>query len=154
MLKGEAMYQCVIIYAPADKALETVVKNVQTGLNKKLFSIRVLPAGKALISHIALADLVILTSLKDGDASIHKDFSALVRTFTGVNLSGKMAGFITGENCTLLKDFKQVLHDTGISFFDEPLLKEEGGRTGSTALVSWIKKIESEFKEFKSVRSI
>ncbi len=149
--KGEIMYHCVIIYAPEDKALQGVINNIEAVVNKKFISLTVMPAGKALISHIALADLVILASLDDSQRSIHEDFSELLRTFTGVNLSGKFIGFVTVKDSNTLKDFEKSLKDTGITYFEEPLAVEDGIQAGSRSLTAWIKKLENEFKEFKSV---
>jgi hypothetical protein len=145
------MYQCVIIYAPEDKTLQGVINNIKALVDKNLFTLTVMPAGKALISHIALADLVILASLNDSGLSIHEDFSELLRTFTGVNLSGKLVGFVTAKDGSSLRDFEKSLKDTGITYFEEPLAVEDGSQAGSRSLTAWIKKMENEFKEFKSV---
>jgi len=145
------MYHCVIIFAPEDKALRDVLKNIQTLFSKELFTFSLLPASNALISDIAIAELVLFACKKDSKNTIHSDFTELIRTFTGVNLSGKLTAFITEKNSTTFTDFQNVLKSTGISYFDDPLYIEDGMETTSTSLIKWIKKVESTFKEFINV---
>lgn len=145
------MYHCVIIFAPEEKALKGVLKNVQSQFSENLFTFSLLSAAEALISDIALAECVIFASKQDAKQAIHSDFSELIRAFKGANLSGKLSAFITEKNSTTCAAFKNALKDTNISYFDDPLYIEDGVETTSTSLIKWIKKIESTFKEFINV---
>ena len=49
------MYQCVIIYAPEDKTLQGVINNIKALVDKNLFTLTVMPAGKALFNSRASA---------------------------------------------------------------------------------------------------
>jgi hypothetical protein len=145
------MYHCVIIFAPEDKALRDVLKNIQSLFSKNLFTFSAVPAADALISDIAVAEFVIFASKKDSKKSIHPDFSELIRTFSGVNLSGRLSAFIGEKNSTTLNEFQNALKDTGISYFNDPLYIEDGIEAKSKSLITWIKKAESTFKEFINV---
>jgi flavodoxin len=147
------MYHCVIIYAPQDQELKETIKRIKNIFTEKIFKLQILSASEANISDIALADLVILGSKKDGASSIHKDFAELLRTFTGINLSGKMVGFITTKGSNTFIDFKNALKDSGITYFEEPLHIEEAKETDNKKIKNWVEKIKNTFKEFTAAHA-
>jgi hypothetical protein len=75
----------------------------------------------------------------DPSSLIHGDFSEMVRAFGGMNLSGKLAGFVSLGDNDSSGLFRKALLDTNISMFKETLsvdrLKGE-----SEKLRTWIDK--------------
>ena len=142
------MYHCLIIHVPQDKKLHEMADKLKNLLSDKEFKVKILPAADTAISDIAPADLLILGSPPNASSSIHKDYSELLRAFSGANLSGKMAGFIASKGSKTVDDFKKALNDSGITFFTESLPMEEAMDEGSKILKNWLKNIKTTFKEF------
>ena len=149
------MFNVAIIYAPEDEDIHEFAQQIHSEFKKSDFKATLKKANKASIPDIAAADIVVFGSKEQKKYPIHNDFSQLIRSFSGVNLAGRAAAFFILENSDTLAEFKKVLNDSDIQFFNPPLyIKKEKQKANAKAISQWVKKIYKSYKELMRGRKI
>jgi flavodoxin len=121
------MIQLLILYAPEQSALKKCAESLQKAFDKKIFRTIVRSAAKSHLPDIASAQAVILGCRAQDGAPVHADFAEMVRSFSGVNLAGRCAGFFGEKGSATAGEFASALADSDIVIYGEPLVLDEKG---------------------------
>ena len=141
------MNRVTILYAP-EKHGELVGK-VAAAFRKLSLDVTALPAGNGGIPDITPADIVVFASGFEGGGSLHPDFGEMVRAFAGINLAGRLAGFLDLDGGSAPALFRKALGDTGIAVFQRDLVLG-GDRAKTTGLertiAEWVEALTTKYR--------
>jgi hypothetical protein len=140
------MYRLTILYAPEDEEYAVPAKQLGDVFTKLNLDVVVKAAKDAAIPDILAADIVVFGSSVTQRSSLHPHFAEMLRAFEGINLAGKLSGFLSygSNNAPVL--FRKALRDTDISEFNRDLIVNSRG-VDTADLESWAKGLYEKFRE-------
>ena len=143
------MYHCAVIYAPAEGEINKIADAVRESMQMCKFSVAVKEAAGASIPDMAAADLILLGSSPqgEGEASIHSDFSEIIRALEGVNLAGRVAGVFAVDSEKTLTDFRKALKDSEITLKNENLILIKSNKIDKNKIKKWLNRLSAQVEE-------
>ena len=146
------MYSVFITFAPdtvENRKTVEIMRGVFVALHHR---VNVKKAPESSIPDIADTDLVVFGVQKTPTGEPHPEFSELLRSFKGVNLAGRAAGFFSFGTEKASSRMRRILEDTGISRSEEdPVFNDQKGNR-STEIEEWAKRLSQFLQATKDAR--
>ena len=140
------MHRITILFAPDEEGYRTPAETLGQAFSRLGLDVVVKAAGEARFPDILASDIVIFGSEVVGSGALHPHFGEIVRTFEGVNLAGRLSGFLCYENNGASSLFRDALRDTDISFFQEDLVIRSD-ETSDKRIEAWAGKLYGRYEE-------
>ncbi|MBN2738911.1 MAG: hypothetical protein JXR70_18160 [Spirochaetales bacterium] len=115
------MKNVLILYAPQNESFKTVYLKLESFFSKSQYRVKILSAKEASIPDLSAADIIIFGSGKNKTKAIHSDYNEIVRSAQGINLAGRVAGFLSFNANDIFNIFKAKFKDSDIAIFPETL---------------------------------
>jgi hypothetical protein len=135
------MYRVVIIYAPAQDAMEGLVRSLAGCFDSREFKVATAPAGQAAVTDLTAADMFLLLSLPAGQQPVHPDFTEILRALRGITLAGRVGGALSVDSEPTVGAFRRALQDCELVIRDQNFRNLGGGHPDSTELCSWVESL-------------
>jgi len=130
------MHRAAVIYAPNDEAMRSLAERIAGSLDRKRFSLKVMPAAEAIATDLTAADLLLLGGAPKGRSQLHPEFSELARALAGMSLAGRVAGLFAAEAEGPLAALRKILKDTEVQLEAEGSLRAD--LANDRELAAWL----------------
>lgn len=142
------MYCLRILYTPQEEKNEQWIKSLESAFREyQDLDVSSKSCEHASMNDFQAADIIIIGQLQENGLvnDFCDNFKEIIRALKGVNLAGRVAGFLCYKKNSSPLLFEEALKDTDIRYFQEKLVLKEGKNDKST-LTHWATKLYSDFK--------
>ncbi len=147
------MYKVLILWAPDTADNQAVVGSVVRALESDSSHATARKAVEATIADINGSDVVVFGAGKTGAEDVPADFSEFLRTFKGVTLAGKTAGFFSFGSEKATARLRKSLKDTEVSEIDEDPLFNGQIQETPAIITQWARRLMGFHQEVRNGRT-
>jgi hypothetical protein len=142
------MYRLRILYAPKEDKTDKWVKAVEEAFQKyQELEVSSKSCQEASMTDFQAADIMIIGQFFENgeNKNVCDNFKEILRALRGVNLAGRLAGFLSHKHDNVPLLFQEALKETDIRYFEEPLTLKEG-KNDKKQIQDWVTRLYDDYK--------